>query len=214
MSEQNIIMAILNPRVISQSVSDPAFLSRALNTILGRGIMGLGHGVLLDDHLMHNFKAIKNGDFVPKNMANGVFNPLELMVVMNEYHTDDPSPLDSLKQMLQGGAGRNNTHEKYVNGQYILGEYDIELVLAYNPSAPSLYIFTFDGNDNWDSLKNYNTPSGDIVKEIETKLDDLKPINKEQRLDDSLSGFVDTSIRLIYLMKRISSYAAINYQEV
>ena len=163
---------------------------------------------------MHNFKAIKNGDFVPKNMANGVFNPLELMVVMNEYHTDDPSPLDSLKQMLQGGAGRNNTHEKYVNGQYILGEYDIELVLAYNPSAPSLYIFTFDGNDNWDSLKNYNTPSGDIVKEIETKLDDLKPINKEQRLDDSLSGFVDTSIRLIYLMKRISSYAAINYQEV
>ena len=211
-------MAIANPRVISQSVSYPDFLSRALTEIFGRGIMGLGSGVLLDNHLMNHYESIKDGEFVPKNMANELFNPSDLMVVMKEYHTGDPLPLDGLRNMLRGepiqDTGRH-THKKYVNGRYIKGEYVIELVLAYNPSAPSLYILTFDKDDNWDSLKNYNTPSGDIVKEIETKLDNLKPITWEgHALDKDLSAFVDTSIRLIYLMKRISSYAAINYQEV
>jgi len=207
----------VNPWVISQSVSDPDFLSRALTEIFGRGIMGLGSGVLLDNHLMNHYESIKDGEFVPKNMADELFNPSELVVVMPEYHSVEygPLPLDSLKQMLQGGTEKRYNREKYVNGRYIKGEYDIELVLAYNPSAPSLYILTFDKDDNWDSLKNYNTPSDDIVKEIETKLDNLKPINwGGQALDKDLSVFVDTSIRLIYLMKRISSYAAINYQEV
>jgi hypothetical protein len=209
-------MAIVNPRVISQSVSDPDFLSRALTEIFGRGIMGLGSGVLLDDHLMNHYESIKDGEFVPKNMADqDMFWPQELIVVMNEHHSSNPLPLDSLKQMLQGGTGMRFNREKYVNGRYIKGEYDIELVLAYNPSAPSLYIFTFDKKDNWDDLKNYNTPSDDIVKQIETKLDNLKPITWEgHALDKDLSAFVDTSIRLIYLMKRISPYAAINYQEV
>ena len=168
---------------------------------------------------MNHYESIKDGEFVPKNMADELFNPSELVVVMPEYHfvrlEHEPLPLDSLKQMLQGGTEKRYNREKYVNGRYIKGEYDIELVLAYNPSAPSLYILTFDKDDNWDSLKNYNTPSDDIVKEIETKLDNLKPINwGGQALDKDLSVFVDTSIRLIYLMKRISSYAAINYQEV
>mgnify|MGYP006135867433 FL=1 len=213
-------MAILNPRVISQSVSDPDFLSRALTEIVGRGIMGLGYGVLLDNHLMNNYESIKNGDFVPKNMADQLFNPSELIVVMQEYHTGDTLPLDSLKQMLQGGSGKHYNHEKYVNGKYIKGEYFIELVLAYNPAAPSLYILIPNPSsphdaDNWSDLKNYNTPSDDIVKQIETKLDNLKPITwGGQALDKDLSVFVDTSIRLIYLMKRISSHAAINYQEV
>ena len=208
-------MAIVNPRDISQSVSYPDFLSRALTEIFGRGIMGLGSGVLLDNHLMNNYESIKNGDFVPKNMTDQLFNPSELIVVMQEYHTGDTLPLDSLKQMLQGGSGKHYNHEKYVNGKYIKGEYFIELVLAYNPSAPSLYIFTFDKDDNWDILKNYHTPSDDIVKQIETKLDNLKPITwGGHALDKDLSAFVDTSIRLIYLMKRISSHAAINYKEV
>lgn len=222
-------MAIVNPRVIYQSVSDPDFLSRALTEIFGRGIMGLGYGVLLDNHLMVNYESIKKGEFVPKNMANELFNPSELIVVMKEYHTGDPLPLDGLRNMLRGepiqDTGRH-THKNYVNGRFLEGEYDIELVLAYNPSAPSLYILIPNPSsphdaDNWSDLKNYNIPSDDIVKQIETKLDNLKPITwnhspslQEMALDKDLSAFVDTSIRLIYLMKRISSPAAINYQEV
>ena len=212
-------MAELNNKRISQNVSNPEFLSRALKAILGRGIMGLGFGIQLDDHLMNHYESIKTGDYVPKNMANELFNPSDLMVVMKEYHTGDPLPLDGLRNMLRGepiqDTGRH-THKKYVNGRFLEGGFEIELILAYNPSAPSLYILTPASGDNWDHVKVYNTQPDDIGKELRKILETQNPVDLMRSVDvvPSLSAFVDTSIRLIYLMKRISSPAAINYQEV
>ena len=142
--------------------------------------------------------------------------PTELMVVMPEYTTGDPLPLDDLKKMLQGGTHRSNTHKEYVNGNILEGGYDIELILAYNPSAPSLYILAPDNNsqDSWEHVRVYNEQPDDIVKEIKNILETQNPIDMKTADLDSLTGFVDTSIRLMYLMKRSSSPAAINYQEV
>jgi hypothetical protein len=79
-----------------------------------------------------------------------------------------------------------------------------------------LYILAPDNNsqDSWEHVRVYNEKPDDIVKEIKNILETQNPINMKTADLDSLTGFVDTSIKLMYLMKRSSSPAAINYQEV
>jgi len=194
-------MADLNEGIISQNISDPEFLSYAFDKILDQGIFGLGYGILLQPPT----------SFGPTGAS---FSPQEIMVVMPEGRTGEPHPLDALRTMLKGGAHRSNTHKDYHNGNQVDGNYSIGLILAYNPSAPSLYLFAQDAQIGWKDIKVFKAKPDDIVKEIGIRLATKNPIEITRPVKDPLDGFRDTSIRLIYIMSKSPYPAAINYQEV
>ena len=191
------------------------FVTHSFRFILDRGIMGLGSGIL-ESH---------DGN--------------QVAVVLPELHDDDNySNVDLLKEMMSEFtlerdnqfmlrpdlAPRGSPSSKFLKAtagsDQPRGLFNIDFVLAYNPSAPSLYILdTTTIPYDWAQAVVFKTEPIDVTAQIVSFLDGdprittrppLQPANlKNMSWDD----FRQTSIRLIVFLSS-SSYDSINYQEV
>ena len=190
------------------------FVTHSFRFILDRGIMGLGSGILES----------QDGN--------------QVAVVLPELHDDDNySNVDLLKEMMSEFtlerdnqfmlrpdlAPRGSPSSKFLKAMagsdQPRGLFNIDFVLAYNPSAPSLYILnTTTIPYDWSQAVVFKTEPIDVTHQIVSFLDGdltsqhspLQPTNlKNMPWDD----FRQTSIRLIVFLSS-SSYDSINYQEV
>ena len=207
-------MATVNTSTIINAVPDPEFVTKSVRFILDRGIMGLGSGILES----------QDGN--------------QVAVVLPELHDDDNySNVDLLKEMMSEFtlerdnqfmlrpdlAPRGSPSSKFLKAtagsDQPRGLFNIDFVLAYNPSAPSLYILdTTTIPYDWSQAVIFKTEPIDVTHQIVSFLDGdltsrhspLQPTNlKNMPWDD----FRQTSIRLIVFLSS-SSYDSINYQEV
>ena len=179
------------------------FVTDSFRVILDRGIMGLGSGILES----------QDGN--------------QVAVVLPELHDDDNySNVDLLKEMMSKFTPKRDTEFmmipmegffQAVSANQPRGLFNIDFVLAYNPSAPSLYILdTTTIPYDWAQAVVFKTEPIDVTAQIVSLLDGdplmrtLQPANlKNMPWDD----FRQTSIRLIVFLSS-SSYDSINYQEV
>jgi len=198
-------MATVNTSTIKNAVPDPEFVTKSVRFILDRGIMGLGSGIL---------KSVDGN---------------QVAVVLPELHDDDNySNVDLLKEMMSKFTPKRDTEFmmipmegffQAVSANQPRGLFNIDFVLAYNPSAPSLYILdTTTIPYDWSQAVIFKTEPIDVTHQIVSFLDGdltsrhspLQPTNlKNMPWDD----FRQTSIRLIVFLSS-SSYDSINYQEV
>jgi len=196
-------MATVNTSTIINAVPDPEFVTKSVRFILDRGIMGLGSGIL---------KSVDGN---------------QVAVVLPELHDDDNySNVDLLKEMMSKFTPKRDTEFmmipmegffQAVSANQPRGLFNIDFVLAYNPSAPSLYILdTTTIPYDWAQAVVFKTEPIDVTAQIVSLLDGdplmrtLQPDNlKNMPWDD----FRQTSIRLIVFLSS-SSYDSINYQEV
>jgi hypothetical protein len=196
-------MATVNTSTIKNAVPDPEFVTKSVRFILDRGIMGLGSGIL---------KSVDGN---------------QVAVVLPELHDDDNySNVDLLKEMMSKFTPKRDTEFmmipmegffQAVSANQPRGLFNIDFVLAYNPSAPSLYILdTTTIPYDWAQAVVFKTEPIDVTAQIVSLLDGdplmrtLQPANlKNMPWDD----FRQTSIRLIVFLSS-SSYDSINYQEV
>ncbi len=206
-------MATVNTSTIINAVPDPEFVTKSVRFILDRGIMGLGSGIL---------KSVDGN---------------QVAVVLPELHDDDNySNVDVLKEMMSEftleRANQFMLRPDLVDSKLDAfgtgigsisgsdqprGLFNIDFVLAYNPSAPSLYILdTTTIPYDWAQAVVFKTEPIDVTAQIVSLLDGdplmrtLQPANlKNMPWDD----FRQTSIRLIVFLSS-SSYDSINYQEV
>jgi hypothetical protein len=196
-------MATVNTSTIINAVPDPEFVTKSVRFILDRGIMGLGSGIL---------KSVDGN---------------QVAVVLPELHDDDNySNVDLLKEMMSKFTPKRDTEFmmipmegffQAVSANQPRGLFNIDFVLAYNPSAPSLYILdTTTIPYDWAQAVVFKTEPIDVTAQIVSLLDGdplmrtLQPANlKNMPWDD----FRQTSIRLIVFLSS-SSYDSINYQEV
>ena len=196
-------MATVNTSTIKNAVPDPEFVTKSVRFILDRGIMGLGSGIL---------KSVDGN---------------QVAVVLPELHDDDNySNVDLLKEMMSKFTPKRDTEFmmipmegffQAVSANQPRGLFNIDFVLAYNPSAPSLYILdTTTIPSDWAQAVVFKTEPIDVTAQIVSFLDGdplmrtLQPANlKNMPWDD----FRQTSIRLIVFLSS-SSYDSINYQEV
>ncbi len=196
-------MATVNTSTIKNAVPDPEFVTKSVRFILDRGIMGLGSGIL---------KSVDGN---------------QVAVVLPELHDDDNySNVDLLKEMMSKFTPKRDTEFmmipmegffQAVSANQPRGLFNIDFVLAYNPSAPSLYILdTTTIPYDWAQAVVFKTEPIDVTAQIVSFLDGdplmrtLQPANlKNMPWDD----FRQTSIRLIVFLSS-SSYDSINYQEV
>jgi len=196
-------MATVNTSTITNTLPDPEFVTKSFRFILDRGIMGLGSGIL---------KSV-DGD--------------QVAVVLPELHDDDNySNEDLLKEMMSKFTPKSKNefmmipnHNSAVSANQPRGHFNINFVLAYNPSAPSLYILdTTTIPHDWSQAVVFKTEPVDVTAqifsflsgELTSKHAPIKPANfKSIPLDD----FRQTSIRIIVFLSSVS-YDAINYQEV
>jgi len=196
-------MATVNTSTIKNAVPDPDFVTKSVRFILDRGIMGLGSGIL---------KSVDGN---------------QVAVVLPELHDDDNySNVDLLKEMMSKFTPKRDTEFmmipmegffQAVSANQPRGLFNIDFVLAYNPSAPSLYILdTTTIPYDWAQAVVFKTEPIDVTAQIVSLLDGdplmrtLQPANlKNMPWDD----FRQTSIRLIVFLSS-SSYDSINYQEV
>jgi len=196
-------MATVNTSTIINAVPDPEFVTKSVRFILDRGIMGLGSGIL---------KSVDGN---------------QVAVVLPELHDDDNySNVDLLKEMMSKFTPKRDTEFmmipmegffQAVSANQPRGLFNIDFVLAYNPSAPSLYILdTTTIPYDWAQAVVFKTEPIDVTAQIVSFLDGdplmrtLQPANlKNMPWDD----FRQTSIRLIVFLSS-SSYDSINYQEV
>lgn len=173
---------------IVPTVPDQETFSRFWDKVREAGIMGLGYGVVnMDDHYY---------------------------VVSPELSSNEgePGALDTLVQLLNytlGISGSGVVPYSYISqtygGKYLKdqpkGVWEITLVLWYNPSAPSLYLL-LEGGDQ--SLAVHNT-SGTVVWEQIKGYVETNPTpflaNEKQ-----LSQMVDTSVRNIYVLKKVANH--------
>ena len=187
-------MATVNTSSITNAVPDPEFVTKSLRFILDRGIMGLGSGIL---------KSVDGN---------------QVAVVLPELHDDDNySNVDLLKEMMSKFTPKRKNefmmipnYNSAVSANQPQGIFNIDFVVAYNPSAPSLYIFDPPQIiDNWSQAVVFKTEPVDITGQIITFLRHRPTNLKTTSWDD----FRQTSIRLIVFLSS-GSYDAINYQEV
>lgn len=195
-------MATVNTSTIKNAVPDPEFVTKSVRFILDRGIMGLGSGIL---------KSVDGN---------------QVAVVLPELHDDNYSNVDLLKEMMSKFTPKRDTEFmmipmegffQAVSANQPRGLFNIDFVLAYNPSAPSLYILdTTTIPYDWAQAVVFKTEPIDVTAQIVSFLDGdplmrtLQPANlKNMPWDD----FRQTSIRLIVFLSS-SSYDSINYQEV
>jgi len=158
----------------------------------------------------------------------------QYVAVVLPEQTGADVPLDSLKAMMDNWEPKQSRRGDYdiffrqipwasgsSSANQPEGEYVIDFVLAYNPSAPSLYLFssphldydpTFTPDDRWDNIRVHNEDPQDITDEIESKLGVPLPMTDVDW--EWMSAFKDTSIRLIFFLSGVNHPAAINYQEV
>ena len=208
-------MATVNTSTITNTLPDPEFVTKSFRFILDRGIMGLGSGILKS----------RDGD--------------QVAVVLPELHDDDNySNEDLLKEMMSKFTPKRKNefmmipnHSSAVSANQPRGHFNIDFALAYNPSAPSLYIFDPPQIiDNWHQAVVFKTEPKDITTQIITFLNQHR-LNKSTNLKTAGHGlkhqtsngyagvphpwddFRQTSIRIIVFLSS-GSYDAINYQEV
>lgn len=186
---------------ILPTVPDQETFSGFWDKVQKAGIMGLGYGVV--------------------NMGDHYY------VVSPELSSaeEEPGALNTLVQLLNytiGKSGSGVVPYSYISqtygGKYLKdqpkGVWEVTLVLHYNPSSPSLYlmarnetiplgVFGMTGIEVWNQIKH----------ELEFEGRPRQPYFK---LNDSrLSEFVDTSVRNIYVLKRVQSHwQAINKRVV
>lgn len=175
--------------------------------VLGQGIMGLGRGY-------YHFN-----DFA--------------MLVLPEIHTDDGYHEDVLLDIMNNRADRQwDNKGKRVSkfdessgyleigmdkAPNLSGEYDILALMFYNPSAPSLYlVYASDGDEGLMGNIPVHRKDGDEIMNMANEMlrDSGEPVDLEGK-ENVWSGFNDTSIRPIWLLKKSNSwFAAINSREV
>lgn len=199
-------MATVNTSTIMNAVPNPEFVTKSVNFILDRGIMGLGSGIL---------KSVDGN---------------QVAVVLPELHDDDNySNVDLLKEMMSKFTPKRDTEFMMTPNQWMAGKpanqpnghFDIDFVLAYNPSAPSLYIYdsTAGAPDDWSQAVVFKTEPIDVMQQIFGFLDVSLGRNREgswQRANLKnmpWDDFRQTSIRIIVFLSS-GSYGAINYREV
>jgi len=161
--------------------------------VLNQGIMGLGRGY-------YHFN-----DYA--------------MLVLPEIHTDDGYHEDVLLDIMNNRADRqwDNRGQRYPRAPNLSGEYDILALMFYNPSAPSLYlVYASDGDEGlMGTIPVHKQTGGKIMAMTNEMLRDSgEPVDLEGK-ENIWSGFNDTSIRPIWLLKKSNSwFAAINSKEV
>lgn len=203
-------MGTVNPDNITNDIGDPFFVRDSINFIRNKGIMTLGSGIL---------------------KTHPTRSKQYVAVVLPEQ-TGADVPLDSLKAMMNSWEPKRSRRDDYDiffraipfasghgSANQPEGQYDIDFVLAYNPSAPSLYLFNSPSEgeniDRWDNIRVHNEDPQDITDEIESKLGEPHRLTKEDwQSDNIMYAFKDTSIRLIFFLSGVNHPAAINYQEV
>ena len=200
-------MATVNTSTIMNAVPNLEFVTNSVRFILDRGIMGLGSGIL---------KSVDGN---------------QVAVVLPELHDNDNySNVDLLKEMMSKFTPKRDTEFMMtpnknsagvpIGANQPDGHFDIDFVLAYNPSAPSLYIYDSraGASDEWSQAVVFKTEPIDVTHQIFSFLDgSLRGINpiwqpanlKNMPWDD----FRQTSIRIIVFLSSVS-YGAINYREV
>ena len=154
----------------------------------------------------------------------------QVAVVLPELHDDDNySNEDLLKEMMSKFTPKRKNefmmipnHNSAVSANQPRGHFNIDFVVAYNPSAPSLYIFDPPKIvDNWHQAVVFKTEPKDITTQIITFLNQHR-LNKSTNLKTAgirpgvphpWDDFRQTSIRIIVFLSS-GSYDAINYQEV
>lgn len=204
-------MATVNTSTIMNAVPDPEFVTKSFRFILDRGIMGLGSGIL---------KSVDGN---------------QVAVVLPELHDDDNySNVDLLKEMMSKFTPKRKNefmmipnHDSAVSANQPHGHFNIDFVVAYNPSAPSLYIFDSAILDKsvcygWHQAVIFATEPIDVTAQIFGFLDGRRAPNSEGSWQPAnlknmpWDDFRQTSIRIIVFLSSGSSgsYDAINYQEV
>ena len=178
---------------IVPTMPDQVTFSQFWDKVREAGIMGLGYGVVKsDDYLYVVSPELSSGDGEP-----GTFETLNQLVNL------------AIGRSGNGVVPYSHTNQPRFSTENV-GVWEITLVLFYNPSAPSLYLAL---NNDTLSLQVNNKSGLEIWEQLE-----YHGIPKEPNFDfdDSrLSEFVDTSIRNIYVLKRVQSHwQAINNKVV
>ena len=183
---------------------DSDFVRKSFRFILDRGIMGLGSGILTS---------------VDGN---------QVAVVLPELHDDDYyGNLDLLKERMEMYVKKWDNEflmmpnwASAVSANQPKGHFNIDFVLAYNPSSPSLYLLIEDkwskGIVEWAPIKVFKSDPKDISKEIEEVMLEkggCLPITNSANVLSLIDNFRQTSIRIIVFLSSVS-YGAINYREV
>lgn len=196
-------MATVDTSTITNTLTDPEFVTKSFRFILDRGIMGLGSGILKS----------QDGD--------------QVAVVLPELHDDDNySNEDLLKEMMSKFTPKRENefmmipnHHSAVSANQPRGHFNINFVLAYNPSAPSLYILDATTIPyEWSQAVVFKTEPVDVMGQIFSFLEGHDSIHPRQAAysmpSPNLDDFRQTSIRIIVFLSSSGSYDAINYQEV
>ena len=191
-------------KTIVPTVPDQVTFSGFWDKVQEAGIMGLGYGVV-------------------KPVLKGKLQDDYRYVVSPELSSTEgePGALDTLVQLLNytiGRSGNGVVPYSYTSPQGNANEtknvWEVTLVLHYNPSAPSLYLTL---NNDTLSLQVHNKSGLEIWEQLKKALE-YNGIPKEPNFDfnDSrLTEFADTSIRNIYVLKRVNTHwDAINKQVV
>lgn len=203
-------MGTVDPNKITNDIGDPVFVKDSINYILNKGITTLGSGIL-KTHPTRSEQYV--AVVLPEQIGADV--PLDsLKAIMNQWEPkrsrrDD---YDIYFRAIPFASGHGSANQPE-------GRYDIDFVLAYNPSAPSLYLFNSPSEgeniDRWDNIRVFKENPQDITEEIESKLGQPHRLTKEDwESDNIMYAFKDTSIRLIFFLSGLKYRAAINYQEV
>lgn len=198
-------MGTVDPDHITNVIGDPFFVRDSINWIRSKGIMKLGSGIL------------KTHPNKPKQYAavvlpeqTGADVPLDsLQAIMNKWETKSSQRggYDIFFLQIPWASGSSSANQPQ-------GEYEIDFVLAYNPAAPSLYLFCPTSDEaEWEHIRVHNEDPQDITDEIESKLGVPIPMT-DYKWDNWLEGYHNTSIRLIFFLSKVNFPAAINYQEV
>jgi len=171
--------------------------------VLSQGIMGLGRGYYhFNDHAM---------------------------LVLPEIHTDDGYHEDVLLDIMNNRADRqwdNMGNLVWIDkadrtgmdkAPNLSGEYDILALMFYNPSAPSLYlVYASKGDEGlMGAIPVHRKDGTEIINMANEMLRDSgEPVDLEGK-ENVWSGFNDTSVRPIWLLRNSNSwFAAINSKEV
>ena len=189
--------AEISSYVVANKPLDESIFEGWWDDVKSQGIMSLGRGYYhFDDHAM---------------------------LVLPEIHTDDGYHEDVLLDIMNNRADRQ-WDNRIVNfptisdkAPNLSGEYDILAVMFYNPSAPSLYlVYASDGDEG---LMGNIPVHGKTGKEIMRFTNEVlrgsgEPVDLEGK-ENVWSGFNDTSIRPIWLLRKSNPwFAAINSKEV
>lgn len=188
---QNVILGTMVPTLPNQVT-----FSQFWDQVMESGIMGLGYGVV-------------------KPVLKGKLQDDYRYVVSPELSSTEgePGALETLVQQLDhtiGKGGNGIVPYSYTSPQGNVNEpkgvWEVTLVLHYNPSSPSLYlmganetlplhVFNMKGIQVWNQLKN--------MFEYD---DGPNPLTAFELSDSRLSEFVDTSVRNIYVLKRVNTH--------